>query len=813
MKNMKKLLQKAMVFTLTAAMLIGTPLTASAAGLADLYQIEDGWGNVTDHKDNTRTGTVTATQTNSGILDANATLEGISLNETNVELEMPNEFELVASLDWNGEENADLKTKLMKSLHWESGDTAIAALRVANRSYNGGTREKITVVPKAAGTTTVTVSLDSNEYDIHYSATAKITVLQYADKLEFSDEIKTDAVTGNAIPLDDYVIRYADGKPVATTSDKLTYALNLNGNKGAATLNAKTNVLTLKKVTAADKPIKLLVVGKNVKSGWCELAVTQGHNAKTIVIKGDGVNNNKLDLRVNDGLTREVTAEVTDTKDGEKPCTDRISWSSKKPKIVSVSTGAPMKLTDGKTCKVTLTAHSVGKTQITAKASSGKSVTLSVAVSADLSSIEVEAPKALYSGQTVDLYGMTAQYFGKDKTDKTEEANVNFTDAGLKWSITTDKSVAKNLATINAKGVLNVKPNLPTGAKEIEIKVENAKKTSKEAKGAISTTFKVPLTQVSVTSIVVTKGKTTKMADAVIKDGKIQKGNVKNQTDPVAVNGTRVYNITVKGMLEGETAVRELPASVVGWSASGNGKTVKASRNNVGNGVIKALKKGTSTVTINSSAKKGNKNVAVKITFKVKVNAPTKTISLSVKNRGIAATGKQQTISITPVLDKGCTTNKSKDIVWSAKKNGQAYKAIDQKGKLKDTFTAGDKIVVTAKVMNGGPKTSITLTVVKPSKNVEFQQNNAKVTKDNLNVGTEKTYNVKINLNTKPASAIDANAENAAAISYSVNKDGIVRIIPKADGTVTIDPIMAGKVTITAKTSDGKTGKLKVNVQ
>ena len=31
MKNMKKLLQKAMVFTLTAAMLIGTPLSASAA--------------------------------------------------------------------------------------------------------------------------------------------------------------------------------------------------------------------------------------------------------------------------------------------------------------------------------------------------------------------------------------------------------------------------------------------------------------------------------------------------------------------------------------------------------------------------------------------------------------------------------------------------------------------------------------------------------------------------------------------------------------------------------------------------------------
>ena len=33
-----------MVFTLTAAMLIGTPLSASAAGLVDIYKTEDGWG-------------------------------------------------------------------------------------------------------------------------------------------------------------------------------------------------------------------------------------------------------------------------------------------------------------------------------------------------------------------------------------------------------------------------------------------------------------------------------------------------------------------------------------------------------------------------------------------------------------------------------------------------------------------------------------------------------------------------------------------------------------------------------------------------
>ena len=143
------------MFTLTAAMLIGTPLSASAAGLVDLYKVEDGWGNITDQgdPDNTRTGTVTATQSNSGVLNANPTLAGIVLDETNYEIELPvsagTKHTLTASFDWGtdklDEDTQKLNDKLLKHLKWSSSDTRVLALE---GKFNGASRDVITLKPK-----------------------------------------------------------------------------------------------------------------------------------------------------------------------------------------------------------------------------------------------------------------------------------------------------------------------------------------------------------------------------------------------------------------------------------------------------------------------------------------------------------------------------------------------------------------------------------------------------------------------------------------------------------------------------------------
>ena len=156
-----------MVFTLTAAMLIGTPLSASAAGLVDLYKVEDGWGNVIeqDGPNDTHTGTVSATESNSGVLKAKGILQGIGLSEKNIKIntdeEEEKEHELTAYLEWDGEPIADLNETLPKSLKWRSSNNSIVSVKVPgeNGSYEGAGRETIKLIPHAAGTVTVTVSL------------------------------------------------------------------------------------------------------------------------------------------------------------------------------------------------------------------------------------------------------------------------------------------------------------------------------------------------------------------------------------------------------------------------------------------------------------------------------------------------------------------------------------------------------------------------------------------------------------------------------------------------------------------------------
>lgn len=127
MRNMKKLLQKAMVFTLSAAMLVGTPMTASAAGLVDLYSISDGTGTV--NKDGTPTGTVTNTDTNTGALikGYRAEIVGIALDRETVSAEAGTSETLKATVmlnseikDENGVDHApEVVEELSKKIKWE----------------------------------------------------------------------------------------------------------------------------------------------------------------------------------------------------------------------------------------------------------------------------------------------------------------------------------------------------------------------------------------------------------------------------------------------------------------------------------------------------------------------------------------------------------------------------------------------------------------------------------------------------------------------------------------------------------------------
>lgn len=831
MKNMKKLLQRAMVFTLSAAMLVGTPLTASAAPLNEVYKVTDSWGGTKEQNgdNDTRTGTVTSTETNSGALKADSKILGISLSETNVELEMdgaynPNKKEtanLTVSIDWDGEEDVDLAKKIMGGLVWRTGDRDIVALQAL------GKKDEVQLTAKAGGKTTVTVSLDSNEYNIHYTATANVTVEQWASKLSFSEDIKKDAYDGASLTLADYLV-----KDPGTATDKVTYVIKEDKAK-AATL--KNGVLTLKESTKKksykDAEVKVVAVGKKVK-GEVTLKILEGvHATKVQIVEGTTDIGKKDDWLVNvKGDTREFGVKLTPDN-----CTDKVTWTSQKPGVVALES-----MDGGK--KVKLTALSVGSSKITAKAGK-KSAAVTITVRANLTSIDITTNSGdLYSGQTIQL--TANQKFAAKGKD-------NFTDAGLNWYFYGEKADVnkmKQVATLNAKtGVLTIKPDVLTakGIQTIKIKAQNAKaigkngdETKKPKKEINSNEVTFNLKQINVTSITVYSNMSTSTpiagaelsgtgTKAAPKD--LKKNFGKANTVNIANGTSRTYKVVVKADdgAENPKDLSDIAQKVLTWT-SGKPALATAAAGD-GKGTVSAIKKGKSTITVSSATKNGKgKYVAIKATFNANVTAPTKSITLSVKNPGIACKyGKSnaiaaQNVKVTAKLDKG-TTSKTSEIKWSAVKVGDSTNTNlmkkDKKGNYTNTlaleagkYAAGDKYIVTALLPGTGVRTNITLTIVEPTSKVQIvkeadKQPYAKNT-ETLTLGTKENLKLVTVLQKKGDSAWTVAGENKyATVTYTVKGDCVQLV---GDEVIAIK---AGKATITAKTSDGKTTKLTVKVQ
>ena len=842
-----------MVFTLTAAMLVGTPLTASAAPLNSVYQVTDRWGETTEQENSsdTRTGTVTGSETNSGVLAADSVIVGISLDETNVSMEMGAydpahkvEKVLTASIDWSEEADADLETKLLKSLTWETGERDIVALRAMGTGKDA-LNDKMTLVAKKGGTTTVTVRLDSDEYNIHYSATATVTVEQYASKLSFSEELGKDAYEDATLKLDDYLVR----EPISAT-DKVTYVLKSQGKDTKATL--KNGVLTLKlkqKYTEGkDYKVTVVAVGKNVKSEDTEIVIKKAVPATSVTITSDDltINNKKADWLVNQKGT-EIDLDVTVDPEG---CTDKVTWTSQKPAVVAVKYKDPKDGSKG----VTLTAKGVGSSKITAKAGK-KQAYVTVTVRANLTDVEITTSDTeLYSGQTIQL--TANQKFENGGT-------VNFTDAGLNWvfdggdeGTTTEKnkriSAMKKVASLNAKtGVLTIKPDLGvSGApadKKIKIKVQNAKKIGKTGEPGYTNKVKsedydsieFDLTQINVKDIAVWSNTLSsqtpnRIAWATLKNGSPKdmksdkdSGVKANNTVNIANDTSRTYRVVVDAeFTDGRKVPAEIAAKVIGWSSK-NTKlvTVDPKGNTV---TVKAIKKGKSTITASSATLKKNsttKYTAIKATFNANVTVPTKSITLSVKNQGIGWKNANQNVKVTAKLDKG-TTNKAKEIVWNAKgvtKDGEAIAVASadvKNGTLKlkkGNYNVGDVYTVTAKLPGTGVQTSIKVKIVEPTKKVQIVQNadsneKFKNNKTQLYLADDETLDLvtKVQKNGESTWVIPTDENNRAVVTYTVKGD-CVQLIGDQDKVIKV--IKVGKATITAKTSDGKTAKLTVEVK
>ena len=954
MKNVKKLLKKAMVFTLAASMLVGTPLTASAAGIRGVYSIQDGNGPA-----ESGTGTVTNTDTGSGVLgDNDAKIIGIVLDRENVNAEKGKKETLNATIvldgkitDKDGNDVTDkVREKLAAKIRWElsfadkSKDENPAAIVGIKTEF--GNKTALEVNPKRGtekGREVVITAKINSSYYVNdqgqvleyvrpvgtYEASATVSVKEYTQKLTFDDPMPP-AYLKHTLDLNDYITR----TPV-TANDEITW---ISDNTKIATVTA-AGVVTFKKANASRNDNDELVVAnekdkcqiyavgeRGAKAVW-EVKVEAGEQSSKIEIIDDQGNTfpgkkiNDVDLRDAE-WTKDVdvrmykTMKVAVGEDGKTPAktvaeadggkkkdkytvknvavadgdtyvvvekvegvevakevgpldiTDTVTWSSNNKAIVSVDAKP------GESGAV-LTANGVGKAVITAKASSGKTDKLTVTVKATLKGLEIAVgvddddyilgTMASYSGKSYQLYARKDPAQSKDAV-KWSIAKVEKRDKD--GQVETDKNgnakmIANPNATINAKGVLTIKPKLDLNypditvelksAKELETGVIDAETNKPVKKVVVADPLIVSVEQSSLEAIHVKDDDGKLIADVSVINGKVKVNDKsvipdkKDNTTEISVPKNRTYTAKVEVTKGYENEGNGL--DTLTWTTS-NAKIASVEPAEDGSAKITANANGTATITVSgvrvTTNAKGKVNAsAIKTTFKVSVKQPVKTVTLNkpsvvlnekVNNKKVT---QNQKVALKATLGpKG--VDKKTAVKWSVKKNGESLDAADvglvnKKGAEITTANisvtlptpkVGEVFEITASTDSGASATS-TVTIVEKTTGVEIRnaETNALFEKENPKPGKDPIKNTAVmtigdSIKMAPYINISADKKNpdwkAAGtdnceniVSYTVNKKGIVNI---DQSTGEVYAIKDGKVTITAKTALGKSAKLTVEV-
>lgn len=854
-KRFLAIAKKAMVWTMAASMLVATPMTASAQGLSDVFKIEDQWGNNVDengnktdviHGNNSATGTVTSTYTRSAVLDNEASILGISLSTTSVELELDGAYDakkendalkngqltdgnalLEVSILTNKELSEAEFEKLFKSLTWKSSDTSV----VAFKNFKDGTAHDKLLSAKAGGDATITVSLDNHENDIHFTATADVHVKQYASEVKFefpANRIKEGKPIGylkHTVDLDEILVKTPE-----TANDDIIFeiveqkdASGKEKNSGIAAI--KDTRLTYQKIGS----IKVVAIPEKAKRAETEITIDEGKPATKVEIKEKGASATakKKNLQADtEGVNLELEAVLYTKESGKSPitnrdaCTDDIVWSSKKPAIVDI-------VGSSKGDTVKLVAKGVGSSAITATASAGKKGTFTVTVKADMTGIEI------VPNQNGDLYG--GQSYELEANTKFGKAPDNFDPkAALKWEIDKANSTDNGKYGKVKGNVLTLATTVKVGGK-VTVTVKSAKKYKGSNIVPASNPKNVEFTmkQADVRKIVVSEGTTAK-ADT---SNKKLKGVV-----TIAAGKDKTLNVVAYGPNNETTIIDDgkdtgiALASTLNW-VSGSTKIATVKRGtDTGRVFANKEKAGNSTITVSGTSKKSEtKYVALKTTFKTTVTKPAEWIKISTKTNAIAATGKKQTVKYIVTLPKG-TTSKAANVDWLVY---QAKLSTNSEGKVVVTktkldaskvkkgaitldagsYNAGEWLEVTATSKDKDDKSSVTasatIAIVTPSvalricdkdgteiKNTTLDTENPIEIKPQINVGTKQAPNW-----VDPRSTADGVV--ASGVTYSVNKKGVV-FITTANGKVQVYRIKKGTVKLTVSSADGKKAVLTI---
>ena len=683
--------KKAMVWTLAASMLVSTPLTASAAGLRDVYSVSDGWNDdITNTGDPSHTGTVSTTESysNSGVLkDNELNIMGIVLDKKHVDVEVGGKKQTLTATvvidgglfvkDENGElveKTDEVLPKLINKIRWEvwnpdgtKDDDTNKILSVA--VTNKGDRSQIVLNPRK-GTKVdedmiVTASIDGAyawDPEINdwkpltvnategFKAEATVSIKEYGD-FAFKD-IPVQYVK-HTLNLNDMVTRVPE-----TANDAISWEIVATNPKSSAKIN-NAGVLTFAKAGTVqvqgttEKGIQHLTT-INIEAGYPV--------SKILIVDPDKEDTDPAKNVFTNAKNQKNKKDIDLGKDDENPFGVDVVLYSKvkiqdpakptKEKTVELREGAPYtKLVDGQAVEVAEGSWSITDdivwtsnkeaTAIVTGDNDGASVEALAAGSAVITAKATSNKSAKLTVTVTATMGRDGLSFNWDESTKLYSGqSVDLNNylvrkpAGnrdaLSWSIPKVDGKKVKSASVSGKGVFKVANTVVD--KTVEVKVEGKKKyTDEQGDYKPAATVKITVEQGNIRGISITEEETNKvLAKAVV--------NGKDKVEQDAGVKAATKNTTDVSVPKGRTYVASVAedskgdASSLVWKHNDSkGKVVDFKDNGDGTVSIKAKAKGKVKVTVSgvyTTAKNGT-GKAINTSFTINVVQPVETITMA----------------------------------------------------------------------------------------------------------------------------------------------------------------------------------------
>lgn len=858
-----RVIKKMMAYLLVGAMVLSTPMTASATepSIADVYtDTDDGGGSGTLSGSSTGTSTDRFNDT-LGEDGVQAQVLGLALDKNSLSLEVNGDIAsdklqarvLFNDYDPKDEEmvlaaNAETKEVIDKFLRWQvlNNENKVVGLTYYDKPDGSKDYSMVNVNAKNGGKVTVQAYIDYNGNhkldNGEFHAEATVSVKQLADSIEFV-KMPENFYLKRKYDLNKYI----KVNPSTATCDVSFYVGSADAKKVTI---SDDGIMTVKKLTKKDTPesIKLYAVTENNKKTEVDITLHPGVPAKEVIISSD--NGNILDhgkIKTKDMTKATLTADLKPKASGV--VTDDVEWTVKQPKTPVIEINPKSSENDDRTLWADIKAVGVGTATVTAKASSGKKSTFKITVNSTPFGIEVTDIET-WTGAKPSLTAVLYADDYKENSDGSitgtpiQVGKTKVSYRALKGNAKEPDSAATNPKNIkvNAKGVVTSSNLLVDATKQktpIDADNRTIEVTAKYKDGtnkSLTTKCNVKVKQADIKNITVTD---MTYITSEKPDGKLVTfgGKKQDSASASAVSGGKyTYKAFAFADEANKTPAPQYNEAIVWASSSAKVGTIAVDKaNESGNyGKLSVLKGGTTKVTasyVTVNEKNGKKSAKLNkktITVKAVQKATSLTLNKNIFTVVAGTNAKPVAINVKKQLPSG-----SKDkITWkvvAGDKNGEML--INDEGKTwknvkpanaKTTsvkipvsqYDAGTVVKVGAYADGGAVAYAYIYVVDSKTKGVQVVKGKSKTTKETMTVG----QSIKLVPQIKKSDnsfhdALNYTKENKGyasdPVTYSFNKAGIASI--DKDGNITA--MKPGTTKLTVKTLSGKKATVTITVK